>query len=76
MTTQLAKPIKQQIVNVLQALVDAGTLSSFFAIDLNPNPLTMPATTGYATNTSSSVMFKLLERSRPMVTAVRPARVG
>lgn len=46
-TDQLAKPIKQQILVNLQALVAAGRINSFYAIDANPNPLTMEPTVGY-----------------------------
>lgn len=47
MTTFLAKPIKQQILVVLQSLVNNGLLNSFYAIDANANPLTMDATASY-----------------------------
>jgi hypothetical protein len=47
MPSQLAKPIKEQILVNLQALVTAGTINSFYAIDANPNPLTMEPTAGY-----------------------------
>ena len=43
----LATPIKQQILVNLQALVAAGSINSFYAIDANPNPLTMQPTGGY-----------------------------
>jgi len=47
MATDIAKPIKQQILVNLQALVTAGNINSFYAIDQNPNPLTMQPTGGY-----------------------------
>jgi hypothetical protein len=47
MTTFLAKPIKTQILSVLQSLVDGGLLNSFKSLDKNPNPLTDIATAGY-----------------------------
>jgi hypothetical protein len=43
----LARPIKQQILVNLKALVDAGAINSYYAIDANPNPLTMEPTAGY-----------------------------
>jgi hypothetical protein len=43
----LAKPIKQQILANLQTLVANGNINSFYAIDANPNPLTIPPTAGY-----------------------------
>jgi hypothetical protein len=45
--TNLAKPIKQQLLVNLQALVTAGNINSFYSIDANPNPLTMQPTAGY-----------------------------
>lgn len=45
--TNLAKPIKQQILVCLQALVTAGSINSFYAIDQSPNPLTIEPTNGY-----------------------------
>src|SRR3954471_10968917 len=47
MSAQLSKPIKQQILVNLQALVTAGVINSYYAIDANPNPLTMQPTAGY-----------------------------
>jgi len=47
MATDLAKPIKTQILANLQALVTAGNINSFYAIDANPNPLTISPTAGY-----------------------------
>jgi len=47
LTDQLGKPIKQQILVNLQALKDAGRISSFYSIDLSPNPLEMEPTGGY-----------------------------
>lgn len=47
MATNLAKPIKQQILVNLQALVTAGVLNSFVSLDQNPNPLTMTPDAGY-----------------------------
>lgn len=47
MATLLAKPIKQQLLVNLQALVTAGKINSFFGIDQNPNPLSMTPETGY-----------------------------
>src|ERR1700689_3316052 len=44
---ELAKPIKTQILVVLQALVAAGNINSFYSIDQNPNPLTIQPTAGY-----------------------------
>jgi hypothetical protein len=45
--TDLAKPIKQQILVNLKALVTAGNINSFYAIDANPNPLSMQPPAGY-----------------------------
>src|SRR5882762_3128821 len=45
--TDLAKPIKQQILANLQTLVTNGTINSFYSIDANPNPLSMQPTGGY-----------------------------
>lgn len=45
--TSLAKPIKQQILVNLQALVTAGVINSFYAIDDTSNPLTITPTAGY-----------------------------
>src|SRR4051812_17092861 len=45
--TDLVKPIKAQILVILQALVTAGTINSFYSIDANPNPLTMSPPAGY-----------------------------
>lgn len=45
--TNLSKPIKQQILVNLKALVTAGVINSFYALDANPNPLTMQPTAGY-----------------------------
>jgi hypothetical protein len=47
MSTDLAKPIKTQVLANLQALVTAGKLSSFISLDQNPNPLTIEPTGGY-----------------------------
>jgi hypothetical protein len=47
MATDLAKPIKQQILVNLQALIAAGAINSFYAIDQNPNPLSMSPTGAY-----------------------------
>lgn len=47
MATKLASTIKTEIVANLQALVTAGALNSFYAIDANPNPLTIEPTAGY-----------------------------
>jgi hypothetical protein len=46
-TTKLASTIKTQILANLQALVAAGKINSFYAIDANPNPLTIQPTAGY-----------------------------
>lgn len=43
----LAKPIKQQILVNLKALVDAGVLNSYYSLDKSPNPLDTPPTAGY-----------------------------
>jgi hypothetical protein len=43
----LAKPIKEQILVNLKALVDAGAINSFYSLDKNPNPLTDIPTGGY-----------------------------
>src|SRR4051794_34875966 len=45
--TNLAKPIKQQILVNLEALHSAGFINSFYSIDANPNPLEMQPTAGY-----------------------------
>jgi hypothetical protein len=47
MSAQLAKPIKEQILVNLQALVTAGKINSFISLDQNPNPLTMTPPNGY-----------------------------
>jgi hypothetical protein len=47
MSTNLAKPIKQQILVNLQALVAAGAINSFVSLDKNPDPLVTAATAGY-----------------------------
>jgi hypothetical protein len=47
MSSQLAKPIKQQILVNLQALVTAGVINSFYSLDKSPDPLTTDATAGY-----------------------------
>jgi hypothetical protein len=47
MSTQLAKPIKQQILVNLQALVSAGAINSFIALDQSPNPWSIEPTGGY-----------------------------
>jgi hypothetical protein len=46
MATFLAKPIKQQILVNLQALVTAGFINSYYSLDQNPDPFTT-ATGGY-----------------------------
>lgn len=45
--TKLASEIKTQILVNLQALVTAGAINSFYAIDATPNPLTIEPTAGY-----------------------------
>jgi hypothetical protein len=45
--TNLAKPIKQQILVNLQALVAAGNINSFYAIDTSVDPLSIQPTAGY-----------------------------
>jgi hypothetical protein len=47
MPSQIAKPIKQQILVNLQALVAAGSINSFYAIDANPQPFAIEPTAGY-----------------------------
>src|SRR5712672_2621137 len=47
MSTDLVKPIKQQILVNLQALVTAGVLNSFLSLDKKPNPLTDTPPSGY-----------------------------
>jgi hypothetical protein len=47
MTTYLARPIKTQILTVLQSLVTAGSLNSFVSLDKNANPLTDVPPAGY-----------------------------
>ncbi|HLH93543.1 MAG TPA: hypothetical protein VKW08_00350 [Xanthobacteraceae bacterium] len=47
MSVQLAKPIKQQILVNLAALVTAGKLNSYYAVDESPNPLTIQPSAGY-----------------------------
>jgi hypothetical protein len=47
MSSKQAKPIKQQILVNLQALVTAGAINSYYAIDDTPNPLTIQPTAGY-----------------------------
>lgn len=47
MSALLSKPIKQQILVNLQALVLAGTINSFVSLDKNPNPLTDAPVDGY-----------------------------
>jgi hypothetical protein len=44
---KLASPIKAQILVNLKALVDAGTINSFYSIDQHPDPLTIDPTNGY-----------------------------
>src|SRR5690242_17346088 len=43
----LAKPIKQQILVNLQALVNAGKINSVASLDRSPNPLDTAAANGY-----------------------------
>ena len=45
--TSLAKPIKTQILTVLQSLVSAGSLDSYVSLDKTPNPLEDAPPTGY-----------------------------
>src|SRR4051812_178586 len=45
--TDLAKPIKAQILVNLQALKTAGIINSFYAIDLSPDPIAIQPTDGY-----------------------------
>lgn len=47
MPTDIAKPIKEQILVNLQALVTAGIINSYYSLDANPNPLSMDPTSGY-----------------------------
>lgn len=47
MPSDLAQPIKTQIIVNLQALVTAGAINSFYSLDANPNPLSMDPTGGY-----------------------------
>jgi hypothetical protein len=47
MSSKQAKPIKQQILVNLKALVDAGVINSYYSIDDTPNPLTIQPTAGY-----------------------------
>jgi hypothetical protein len=47
MATYLAKPIKEQILVNLKALVANGVLNSYYSLDANPNPLAMDPTAGY-----------------------------
>src|SRR5689334_10003622 len=47
MSSDLVKPIKEQLLVNLQALVTAGAINSFYSIDLNPDPLAMQPTGGY-----------------------------
>lgn len=44
---KIASAIKTQILANLQELVTAGTINSFYSVDLNPNPLTMQPPEGY-----------------------------
>lgn len=45
--TNLASPIKTQILVNLEALVTAGVLNSYVSLDKNPNPLTDNPPSGY-----------------------------
>ena len=47
MSVQIAKPMKQQILVNLQALVTAGVLNSYYAVDESSNPLTIQPQSGY-----------------------------
>jgi hypothetical protein len=47
MSSDLAKPIKTQLLVNLQALVTAGVLNSFVSLDKNPTPLTDTPPNGY-----------------------------
>jgi hypothetical protein len=45
--TSIAKPIKQQILVNLQALVTSGAINSYVALDKNPSPFDPPPPSGY-----------------------------
>lgn len=47
MATSLAKPIKTQILTVLQSLVTDNYLNSFVALDKTPDPLNDTPVSGY-----------------------------
>lgn len=47
MPLDLAKPLKEQILVNLKALVTAGNINSFLSLDANPDPLAMQPTGGY-----------------------------
>jgi hypothetical protein len=47
MPTDLAKPLKEQILVNLQALAAAGSINSYYSLDANPNPLSVEPTGGY-----------------------------
>lgn len=47
MSAKLASAIKSQILVNLEALVTAGVLTSYVALDANPNPLAVNDITGY-----------------------------